>query len=93
MSAGKRLSTDEPLTEHDVAERLTSALLRVTRILEDIVADPSLHQAVQGSRYLPGGVVAMTQDALDRFRQGKHWYCAPCRNGAFIDDGHRQVDP
>lgn len=52
MSVGKRLSPDEPLTEHDVAERLSKALERVYRILADVEQDPRLHRAVLRSRYL-----------------------------------------
>lgn len=36
MAVSKRRSTDEPLTEHDLAERLDHAALRVWRILYDI---------------------------------------------------------
>lgn len=51
MSVGKRLSTDDPLTEHDVADRLDKAMLRVWRILLDVRQDPVLYEAVRQSRY------------------------------------------
>lgn len=68
MSVGKRLSTDEPLTEHDVAERLSKALLRVWRIAEEVTADPMLHRAVLSSRYLAVSLPNVL-DALSRLRQ------------------------
>ena len=52
MNFGKRLSTSEPLTEHDVAERLSNAMLRVWRILADVTDEPVLHEAVRTSRFL-----------------------------------------
>jgi hypothetical protein len=36
MAVGKRTSTDQPLTEHDVAERLDKAMLRVTQIMMEV---------------------------------------------------------
>ena len=52
MSVDKRHSTEDPLTEHDVAERLSHAMLRVWRILTAITDDPVLHEAVKHSRFL-----------------------------------------
>jgi hypothetical protein len=51
VSAGKRLSTSEPLTEHDVAERLDKAAFRVLRILMDVRQTPGLLEGVKHSRY------------------------------------------
>ena len=51
MSAGKRLSLDEPLTEHDVAERLNRAALRVVRIMTD-ARQQGYMEPVKHSRYL-----------------------------------------
>lgn len=93
MAVGKRLGADKPLTEHDVAERLDHAMLRVARILADVTSDPALHQAVRSSRYVTAGLTEALQDALTAWSRGKHTWCAACRDGAFIDDGHNQVDP
>ncbi len=59
MSAvGKRLSASEPLTEHDVAERLSRAADRLLRILMDVrQAEGDLFEDVKRSRYLPGGLL------------------------------------
>lgn len=59
MSApGKRLNTDEPLTEHDVAERLAKSVERTLRILMDVRQSPGdLFLDVKTSRYLPGGLL------------------------------------
>lgn len=51
MSAGKRLSTDEPLTEHDIAERLDKAALRVWQIMLDARQIEGLMEQVKHSRY------------------------------------------
>jgi hypothetical protein len=51
MPAGKRLHTSDPLTEHDVAERLDKAALRTVRILLDI-RQMGLMNPVKHSRYL-----------------------------------------
>jgi hypothetical protein len=50
-SPGKRLSTADPLTEHDVAERLDKAALRVTRIMSD-ARQQGYAGAAKRSRYL-----------------------------------------
>ena len=50
MSVGKRLSTDQPLTEHDIAERLDKAALRTYRILAE-TREMGLADAVKHSRY------------------------------------------
>jgi hypothetical protein len=60
MTAGKRLSTGDPLTEHDVAERLDKAILRVIRIMSDARQQGYMDQ-VKNSRYLtntPGMLAA-----------------------------------
>jgi hypothetical protein len=51
MAVGKRLSTADPLTEHDVADRIDRAALRLARILADIRQQGGM-EAVQHSRYL-----------------------------------------
>lgn len=48
---GKRTSTDEPLTPHDVAQRLDRAALRVLRIMMEVRQTPGLQEAVLASRY------------------------------------------
>jgi hypothetical protein len=58
MAVGKRLSTDEPLTEHDLAERLDRAALRVWRILQ-AAEDLGLQDQVRSSRYLSNSVMAL----------------------------------
>jgi hypothetical protein len=52
VSVGKRRSASEPLTEHDVAERLKLAAMRVVSILADARQTPGLAEQVAGSRYL-----------------------------------------
>lgn len=52
MASGKRLSVAEPLTEHDVADRLDKTALRLLRILMDVRQTPGLQEAVKHSRYL-----------------------------------------
>lgn len=66
MAIDKRSSVEEPLTEHDVAERLSNAMLRVWRIVDDVTADPELHSLVWHSRFLvvmPGQLI----EALEHF--------------------------
>lgn len=50
MAVGKRLSTSEPLNEHDIAERLDRAAFRTLRILMD-VRQNGVMDAVKRSRY------------------------------------------
>lgn len=67
MASGKRPSVDEPLTEHDVAERLDKACLRVWNILISVEQmGPEMVKAVRASRYL-SNVPVETRDALVRF--------------------------
>jgi hypothetical protein len=54
-SPGKRLRTSDPLTEHDVADRIDRAALRLARILADIRQQGGM-PAVQRSRYLTNAV-------------------------------------
>jgi hypothetical protein len=51
VSAGKRLSASEPLTEHDAAERLDRAALRTVSILMDL-RQLGMMDLVKHSRYL-----------------------------------------
>jgi hypothetical protein len=51
MASGKRLRASDPLTEHDVAERLDKAALRVLRIMSD-ARQQGYMEAVRHSRYL-----------------------------------------
>lgn len=58
MSAGKRLDKDDPLTEHDIADRLARAAYRLLRIMQDVRQLPGdVMQDVQQSRYLPAGLL------------------------------------
>ena len=66
MSVGKRYNTTEPLTEHDVADRLEKAMLRVWRIMVDarqmegeVGTYPNLMDAVKSSRYLTNVPMAL----------------------------------
>lgn len=64
-TVGKRLSTNEPLTEHDVAERISHAADRLLRILMDIrQQEGDLFKDVRTSRYLPGGELQMLHEEL-----------------------------
>jgi hypothetical protein len=51
MPPGKRLRTSDPLTEHDVAERIDKAAVRTVRILMDI-RQAGMMEQVKHSRYL-----------------------------------------
>lgn len=64
MSVGKRLSTDEPLTEHDVAARLDAALMRVWRIAHDarVNQGPEFYEAVRNSRYLTNAITEVERE-------------------------------
>lgn len=60
MNAGKRRSVDEPLTEHDVADRLDRAAVRTLRILMDVRQQPGdLYEQVRASRYLTNSLSAL----------------------------------
>lgn len=50
MAVGKRSSKDEPLTEHDVADRLDKAAFRVLRIMMD-AREIGVMDEVKRSRY------------------------------------------
>lgn len=63
-AVGKRRSPDEPLTEHDVAERLSKAALRTWRILSE-ARQLGLMDQVKHSRYLPGGELRALREELD----------------------------
>ena len=53
----KRLSTSDPLTADDVAERLDKAAERVLHILMDTrQQEGDLYEQVRGSRYLKGAL-------------------------------------
>lgn len=64
MSVGKRLSTDEPLTEHDIAARLDRAVERVWRIMLD-ARQIGLAQQVKHSRYLTYPTLGILRAELD----------------------------
>ncbi len=51
MPPGKRLHTSDPLTEHDVAERIDRAAVRTVRILMNI-RQLGMMEQVKHSRYL-----------------------------------------
>ncbi len=61
MAVGKRLSTEDPLTEHDVAERLDKAALRTYRILFE-VREMGLQDQVKSSRYLTNIINALAAE-------------------------------
>lgn len=67
MAVGKRLSTDDPLTEHDVAERLDKAALRLLNIMID-ARNLGIMQEVRGSRYLTN-VLDLLADEIKAWRQ------------------------
>lgn len=65
MAAGKRYDTSEPLTEHDVAERLDKAILRTLRIMMDArQISPEFFSAVKGSRYHTNLLDMLIEEAL-----------------------------
>lgn len=64
MALGKRTSTDDPLTEHDVAERLDHAAVRTLRILMDVRQTEGLYEAVRGSRYLTNSLNALAAELV-----------------------------
>jgi hypothetical protein len=61
MAVGKRHSTEDPLTEHDVAERLDKAALRTLRILMD-ARQMGIMEQVKVSRYLTNSVNALAAE-------------------------------
>lgn len=61
MAVGKRLSTEDPLTEHDVAARLDKAALRTYRILVE-VREMGLKDQVKSSRYLTNIINALAAE-------------------------------
>lgn len=64
MAVGKRLDKDEPLTEHDVAERLDKAALRTYRILWDARALGMVDE-VKASRYLTNIINALAAELAE----------------------------
>lgn len=64
VSLGKRLSTSEPLTEHDIAERLDKAVLRVIRIMAD-ARQLGFHEPVRDSRYMTVNSLGILRAELD----------------------------
>lgn len=67
---GKRLSKDDPLGPHDVADRLDRAALRTWRIIlltED--AGEDFAAAVRSSRYLTNALAEL-RAAIDGFLDG-----------------------
>lgn len=65
MAVGKRLSTQDPLTEHDVAERIDKAGLRLLRILLD-VRQLGVMEEVRSSRYFTN-VLSLLAEELDEW--------------------------
>jgi hypothetical protein len=63
-SPGKRSSTDEPLTEHDVAERLDRAVMRVVRIMMDVRENmpPDMVDLVKRSRYTTNALLLLADE-------------------------------
>jgi hypothetical protein len=63
MAVGKRRTTSDPLTEHDVAERLDRAATRTLRILYDIRQLGQMDMdAVKHSRYLTNSLAALAAE-------------------------------
>lgn len=60
-AVGKRTSTDQPLTEHDVAERLDKAAMRVLKILVE-VREMDILPLVKSSRYLTNSLNALAAE-------------------------------
>jgi hypothetical protein len=73
MAVGKRLATSEPLTEHDVAERVDKAVNRALVLLTEIrlidgnndMGEP-MFDAVRRSRYLTN-VGTLLKEELERW--------------------------
>lgn len=62
MAVGKRSSPDEPLTEHDVAERLDRAAIRVLSIMMDVRQTEGLYESVKASRYLTNSLDLLAEE-------------------------------
>jgi hypothetical protein len=75
-SPGKRLRASDPLTEHDVAERLDKAALRALRIMSD-ARQQGYMDAVKHSRYLTN-VLGMLAAELGLWgvKPDEHWAAA-----------------
>jgi hypothetical protein len=67
MAVGKRHSTDQPLTEHDVADRLSNAMLRALRILEDS-RQLGLMAEVKSSRYYHPELIHYLEKELEAWK-------------------------
>lgn len=67
MAVGKRHSTDQPLTEHDVAERLTHAALRTYTILVQM-REQDMMDVVKSSRYHHPELLQMLRDELEAWK-------------------------
>jgi hypothetical protein len=75
---GKRLSTADPLTEHDVAERLDNAAMRVVRIMLD-ARQTGLAGPVKRSRYLTNSLSMLAAEL-------EAWNAVPQQG--WSDDGY-----
>jgi hypothetical protein len=65
-SPGKRSRTDEPLTEHDVAERLDRAVMRVVRIMMDVrQLGPDMVDLVKRSRYTTNALLLLADELAE----------------------------
>jgi hypothetical protein len=58
----KRLSTKDPLTPDDVAERLAKSAVRTWTILAECRQDPVLFEAVKASRYEAGALAGLMSE-------------------------------
>lgn len=67
MAVGKRLSADEPLTEHDLAERLSKSIQRTWTILLQ-VREMGMMDDVKASHHMVGGGIEGLSEELDRWR-------------------------
>lgn len=67
MAVGKRFSTSEPLTEHDVAERLSRSILRTLTILTQ-TRELGMMKEVKSSRYMVGGGLDLLAKEIEEWR-------------------------
>lgn len=62
-SIGKRTSADQPLTEHDIAERLCHSAMRTLKILMDVRQhEGDLFTDVKQSRYMNGTLELLAEE-------------------------------
>lgn len=69
MALGKHRNSDEPLTEHDVAERLSGSIKRTWTILLQ-ARELGMMDGVKTSRYLVGGGFEGLSAELEHWQNG-----------------------